>query len=188
MKKTLFLTLALCIMAGVTLSAQESTFLKKDNVVSVGVGFGGNLYAWTAGSGIKKMPVFSLTYDYCLMDNLFDEKSSLGIGGIVAYTQAKWDGAGWGWKTSNIVIGARGTFHYALVNNLDTYAGMMLGYNIFNHKWTGSGYSQGYKVGNSGFAYSFFAGARYYFTDAIAAVGELGYGYAIINVGVSFKF
>jgi hypothetical protein len=186
--KKLFLTLAVCIFAATCMSAQQPTFMKGDNVVNVGIGLGGNLYGWYSGGGISKLPVLSASFEHCIIDNLFDEKSSLGVGGLLAYTQAKYNDSGWGWKTSNIVIGARGALHYALVDKLDTYVGMMLGYNIYSFKYTGTGYYDNYGHGNSGLAFSIFAGARYYFTDAIAAFAELGYGYAILNLGVSFKF
>jgi hypothetical protein len=186
--KKLFLSLLLCVFAIVCVQAQESTFLKNDNVVNAGIGFGGNLYGWTAVGGISKLPTFSVSYERCIMDNLFDEKSSLGVGGLFAYTSAKWKGSGYGWKSSNMVIGVRGTFHYALVNKLDTYGGMLMGYNIYSHKWNGNYEGLGHKSGSSGFAWNFFVGARYYFTDAIAAYSELGFGYSIFNLGISFKF
>jgi len=31
---------------------------------------------------------------------------------------------------TNIIVGARGTFYYPLVNKLDTYPGAVIGYNI----------------------------------------------------------
>ena len=38
-----------------------------------------------------------------------------------------------------------------------------------------------------GLVYAGFIGARYYFTPKLAAMAELGYGIAILNIGVSFK-
>ena len=36
-------------------------------------------------------------------------------------------------------------------------------------------------------AYSWFVGARYYFTDKLAGMAELGYGITYLNLGVSLK-
>jgi len=187
MKKHLFLTLAISFGMIVSASAQQPTFLKGDNVVSLGVGLGGYLGTgnWT-GTGVKKTPLLTASFDHCIIDNLFDEKSSIGVGGLIGYKSIKWVDY---WKSTYFVLGARGTFHYALVDKLDTYAGLHLGYDIANSKWIGSGSSHGHTTyGASGFSYGFFAGARYYFTDAIAVFAELGYGYSVLNVGVSFKF
>ena len=183
MKRNLFLTLSICFGIIASASAQQPAFLKGDNVVSLGVGLGGYLGTgnWT-GSGIKKTPLLVASFDHCIMDNLFDEKSSIGIGGLVGYKSIKWADY---WKTTYIVIGARGSFHYALVDKLDTYAGLHLGYDIANTKWIGHDTGS---AGASGFSYGFFVGARYYFTDAIGAFAELGYGYSVLNLGVAFKF
>jgi len=187
MKKNLFLTLAICAIVGVTASAQQPTFWNKDNVVNIGVGLGGNLYSGSYYSGASRLPFISASFEHCLLDNLFDSKSSLGIGGILGYTQAKWDGDYWGYKSSNIIIGARGALHYALVDKLDTYAGFTLGYNIVSWKWTGTGHGDSGSA-KSNVTYGFYAGARYYFTDAIGAFAEVGYGYTILTLGLSFKF
>ncbi len=40
----------------------------------------------------------------------------------------------------------------------------------------------------SGLVSSFFIGGRYYFSDSMAAMLELGYGVAYLNLGVAFKF
>ena len=186
----LCMALAICMISTVPASAQEPVFGKGDNVVSLGVGLGGSLYNGYGykGSGFSRMPAFSLAFERCIIDELFDEKSSLGIGALLGYTSAKYNDSGWGWKSTDIMIGARGALHYALVNKLDTYAGMMLGYNINTWKWTGYDWSTTGKSGSSGLSYAIFAGARYYFTDSIAAFAELGFGYSIINVGIALKF
>jgi len=188
MKRNLFLTLAILAIVSLTASAQQPTFWNKDNIVNIGVGLGGNLYSGGYYSGANKIPFISASFEHCLMDNLFNDKSSLGVGGILGFTQAKWDGGhGWGYKSTNVVIGARGALHYALVDKLDTYAGLALGYNIVSWKWTGTG-SNERGSGSSGLTYGFYAGARYYFTDAIGAFAEVGYGYTILTLGLSFKF
>jgi hypothetical protein len=168
--------------------SSRKTFERQEgqkNTVSLGAGFGGTLYS--GHSDFNRLPVFFLSYERCVIDNLFNEKSALGIGGLIGYSSAKYDDFGWGWTSTDITIGARGALHYSLVDKLDTYAGVMAGYNINKWKWTDD-WSYDDHSGNSGFAYSVFAGARYYLIDSLAAFAEFGYGYTYVNVGLSFKF
>ena len=185
MNKHFLLTISICVIASISTSAQQPVFMKKDNVINLGVGIGGTLYSgYGHHSGVNRIPFLSVSFEHCIMDNLFDERSSLGVGGLVGYTSLRVPDV---WTVSNIVIGARGALHYALVDNLDTYAGLTIGYNIHSWKWIESSWGTS-TTGNSGLSYAFFAGARYYFTSAIAAFAELGYGYSIINLGLSFRF
>lgn len=74
--------------------------------------------------------------------------------------------------------------------NLDLYAGLMASYNLLNYSYEdNSGFNSG-NTGNFGNAagLTLFAGARYYFSDNLAAFAELGYGVAYLNLGISLKF
>ena len=62
----------------------------------------------------------------------------------------------------------------------------MLGYNIASYSVSG-GYT-GTNNHGSGLGYSFLLGARWFFTNNLAAFAELGYGVSVINAGISFKF
>jgi hypothetical protein len=175
--------LTIAVTTSVAVNAQESTFVEGDNIVGVSIGFGGYYRGLGAWDNVRRVPALTLYYDACLFDNLFDEKSSLGIGGILGYASAKVKDS---WKSSHIVIGARSALHYALVNKLDTYAGVMLGYDIYSWKWIGI--DMGNAVAGGGFDYSLFLGARYYLTDNFAGFAEIGYGTAILNLGLNLKF
>jgi hypothetical protein len=183
MKKLILLFVAVAFSLTQML-AQESTFAKGDKVLNLGVGFGGRY----TGSGMTtSVPPLSVSFEVGVKDGVL-EKGSIGIGGILAYSSHKWEYAGWGWKYTSIIIGARGTFHYPLANKLDTYTGLLLGYDISTA--TEFGTSSGYAYDNSygGLSYAWFVGARYYFSDAFAAFGELGVGITILNLGVAIKF
>jgi len=187
------LILVLCIgFCSIPLLAQQSTFMKGDQVAGLAIGIGGNLHSGLGyGSGMTRIPAVSGLYEYCIMDNLWDEKSSLGVGGVLGFAYAKWNAReyGYGWKCTNFIIGARGSLHYALVDKLDTYTSLMLGANVVSWKWTGDYDAHGRKgSAGSGLALMWNVGARYYFTDNFAAFGELGYGFAILNLGVCMKF
>jgi hypothetical protein len=177
--KKLLLVLLVAVFSLTQLIAQESTFKKGDNVVNLGIGFGSTYYSSLYTS---RAPALSVSFETNIKDGILD-KGSIGVGGYLGYSSASYSDH---WKTSSVVIGARGSFHYPLVNKLDTYTGLLLGYNIYSFTYE-SGY-RGSAGTSSGFILAWFAGARYYFTDKFAVMGEIGYGISYLTLGVSFKF
>jgi hypothetical protein len=164
--------------------AQESTFAKGDKVLNLGIGFGGR---YTGTGMTTSVPPIGASFEVGVKDGVL-EKGSIGVGGMLAYSSHKWEYSGWGWKYTSIVIGARGTFHYPLANKLDTYTGLLLGYDISTAKEFGVSSGYNYDSSYGGLTYAWFAGARYYFSDAFAAFAELGVGVTILNIGVTLKF
>ena len=163
----------------------QNTFNKGDKVLNLAIGLGNRLYSGSAYSKIT--PAISGSFEVGVIDELFDENSSLGVGGYVGYTSAEYTyGPGYGWKYTDIVIGARGLVHYQLVDDLDSYAGAMLGYDIVSSKTFGTGVFDG-SASASGVDFALFVGGRYYFTEKIAGLLELGYGIAYLNLGVAIK-
>lgn len=187
MKKITILLCALALTLGA--KAQSPTFSQSDFVINAGIGFGTSLYS---GSYYKStLPPVSISAEYGVADDFLTSDMTLGIGGYLGFAGSKYeinDGYGnkYGWKYNYTVIGARGVVHYPFVDKLDTYAGVMLGYNIIN--FTEIGNVPGLYSSDSGHPiFSLFAGARYYITDNFALMGELGYGIAYLNLGVAFK-
>ena len=165
-------------------SGGQNTFREGDKIINIGFGLGSSLY--TGSDYTSRTPPISASFELGVKDNLFDEKSSLGVGGYLGYTGAKWEESGYGFKYKSFVIGVRGAVHYQLVEKLDTYTGLMLGYNIasassFGTDWGLTASAKG------GIAYNWFIGGRYSFSDKIAGMVELGYGVAILNLGVAIK-
>lgn len=175
----------ICIASIALAGFSQNAFVKDSKVINVGIGIGNTLY----GSGFSGLiPPISASFEYGVKDNLFNDKSSIGVGGYFGYSGAKMDYSTWGYRYSSFIIGARGAFHYQFVDKLDTYAGLMLGYNISTVTEYGS--VPGFATGASsvgGFTWSTYIGARYYFTNKIAAMAEIGYGIAYLNLGVAFK-
>lgn len=175
MKKILVLLVIACFSL-TQVSAQESTFDKGDKVVNLGLGLGSSLYS---SGGI--IPPLSASFEVGVVDNII-ERGVIGVGGYLGF-------ASYGhrdfYRVTNIVIGPRGTFHYPFVDKLDTYAGLMIGYNVVSWNWDNS---PGLETAGSGLVSSFFIGGRYYFSDSMAAMLELGYGIAYLNLGVAFRF
>jgi len=183
--KKLLLSLMVFVFVLTQLVAQESTFEKGDKALNLGIGIGSTLYS---GSYYKSgIPPISASFEVGVADGILD-KGTIGVGGYLGYSSHKWDYLGWGWKYTNIIIGARGNFHYPLVDRLDTYTGLLLGYNIATSKEFGNsvpGYD--YSASSGGVAYAWFVGARYYFTDKFAVMAELGYGITYLNLGIALK-
>jgi len=166
------------------LQAQESMFNLGDKVVNLGIGLGNTLYGGSYYT--RGVPPVSLSYEQAIVDEVL-EKGVIGVLGYVGYTSYKYDYLGWGYKYSNIIIGAGGLFHYPLIDKLDTYAGILLGYNIANATEFGTPIGWEYDVTSGGIVFSGFVGARYYFSEKFAAFGQLGYGIAYLTLGVSIR-
>jgi hypothetical protein len=186
--KKLLLSLLVVVFSLTQLLAQESTFKKGDKVVNIGIGLGSTLYT---GTGYKMgIPPISASFETGVV-NLLNDKASIGVGGYLGYSSHKYSYAYYtytdSWSYSNFIIGARGAFHYALVSKLDTYAGLILGFNIASSKWTGTGTETSHSS-TGGLVSSEFVGARYYFSDSFAVMGELGYGITYLNLGIALKF
>ena len=189
MKKIFALVAAVVVAFGA--SAQIE---KGDVVVTAGVGVGNTVY----GSGYSNalLPI-SLGGEFCVTEELFGVSGlCLGVGPSVSYTQAKQDYSelikGAGYKFSSVIVEAKGYVHYNLfkVDELDTYVALALGWNVASAKPYGWGENNDFmKVDSaSGFYYAFAVGARYWFTDAIGANLEAGYGMSFLKAGVTFKF
>ncbi|MBL7966610.1 MAG: hypothetical protein JNK09_06380 [Prolixibacteraceae bacterium] len=159
---------------------------KGEKILNLGVGLGTALYSGSGYTG--SVPPISGALEVVIKDDLFDGNGAIGVGGYLGYAAYKWKYSGYdyGWKYSNIIVGPRGYLHYNLIEQLDTYAGVMLGYNIVSSKWYGSGSSIG-DASSGGVIFSGFIGARYFFNEKVAAMAELGSGIAYLNLGVAIK-
>lgn len=187
MKRILVTALCCVCISGFLLS--QNVFVKGDKVIDLSVGLGSYL---TLTGGSTTIPPLTAAFEVCVKDNLFNEKSSLGIGGLLSYSSSKWESyymGTYGWKYTDFLIGGRGVLHYQFVEKLDTYTGILLGFNIASSKTYGTyDPSYGSQDSSGGLVYGAFVGARYYFTDQFAVLAELGYGIAVLNLGISYKF
>ena len=184
MKRIITMVVAIMMVAPL-IQAQESLFNKGDKVINLGIGLGNTLYSGSYYT--RGVPPISISYEQAVKDSIL-EKGVIGIMGYVGYTSYKYDYLGWGYKYSNIIVGVGGLFHYPLVNKLDTYAGLLLGYNISSAKEFGIPSGWVYESTSGGFVFSGFIGARYYFNDKFAVFAQLGYGVAYFTIGASLKF
>ncbi|MBN1924971.1 MAG: hypothetical protein JW798_03980 [Prolixibacteraceae bacterium] len=159
MKK--LITLSILLIIAFSVKAVEPIFVKGDKVINLGIS--ADWYTTVSASG-----------EMCIADGII-EKGSIGVGAFAGYGIAI---SSYYSNSSRILVGARGAFHYPFIDKLDTYAGLALGarYSIYT-------YSSNY----FGLSYGGFVGARYYFSEKLAAFAEAGYGLGYLTVGVAFK-
>ena len=179
MKRILLISMLLVI--AVSLSFSQIAYKKGDQVINLGIGLGG--FAGVYGTG-----GIAITggYEYGVNENI-------SLGGVLGYSSSSEDFFYGSWKYTYFLIGARGAYHLDLFHNpnIDTYGGILLGYNIVSASTTwNSGYSNffgSYSASSSYLEYGIFIGGRYYFNPKWAVQAELGYGLGILNVGIAYK-
>jgi hypothetical protein len=145
MKRILLISLLLVL--ALSISFGQIAYKKGDQVGSFMFGIGSFVYTSDATSTV---PPLSIAYDFGYNENI-------SFGGLLSYTASKyeWNSSyyNYGYKDtwSYIVIGARGAYHYDLLHNsnVDTYAGLMLGYNISSFSETTTGNTPSYWTGGS---------------------------------------
>lgn len=185
MKNTLFAVAMLTLLS--TASFAKSAYDPNAKIAQFGIGLGGlgGFY------GSSNLPVLSAGADFGI-DRMFS------AGGRIGYTSSSFESpyfigvtrSLYRWKYTYITIAGRGSYHYPIENNkLDLYGGLDLGYNIVSAKYEGDVTGRTFASSASG-SYMFFGvhvGGRYYFSETFAVFSELGYGFGILNVGISMK-
>jgi hypothetical protein len=117
---------------------------------------------------------------------------SIGIGGFLGYSSSIYEytyfNSVWNTKFYNYLVGAMSSCQYSINEKLSIYGGASLGLNVESIK---SAFSDlpGYNTNDNNITYiwSCYAGGRYYFSDKFAAMAEIGYGIAWLNLGVAVK-
>ncbi len=175
MKKIFLTTLTLLFAITIFNESQAQKFQQGQMDLNLGVGL-----APTFGTGDVGLPL-SLSLDYGLNDQI-------SLGGYLGYAGSSDEVPFLGKISYNyIIVGARGAYHFELTEKLDTYAGVLLGYNIASVKIENEIPGAPEPDAAGGFAYSLFAGARYHFSEKIGVFGEVGYGISILNLGLTVK-
>jgi hypothetical protein len=188
-KVALALSLMMAMVWSTQIKAQDN-FDKGTGVAQVTIGFPQLLGSFSYDT---RIPAIAVAYDHCIIDGLIDGNASVGVGGIIGISGSKYDigtigGEPYGYKYTYILFGARGTFHYQWIDGLDTYAGVLLAGYAANGEYYGRNVPFTAGPDSGGAFAGAFAGAKYYFTDNLSVLGEVGYGIAVLNVGLGFKF
>ena len=165
MKK--FLTLLVVAVMGFTAieanaqanASADAMFAKNDLWGSFTFGFGD-------GFGQR------VAVDYCVVDGWLDGKASLGIGASLNNTIS------WNFAVDALSLIANCSFHYQLIESLETYAVLGLGGGIVMAPQSFGG----------GFDWTAAAGLRYFFVPKVALNLEVGHTAAcFVNLGVTFR-
>ncbi|MCX6137463.1 MAG: hypothetical protein NTV54_08225 [Ignavibacteriales bacterium] len=173
MKKILAVALALMLVATSAL-AQRVLLKDGDQYAGVKLALGS-----IGGASIG----YVASYERGIQDNI-------GVGGTIAYSGYSEDYFGWGkWKYTNIFIAVNGTYHYDVLKNekLDTWGGLLLGYNAASVSWDGPGGSYVSPTAG-GIVFGLSANGRYFVTDKLAVAASIGVGMGILSIGVDYKF
>lgn len=172
--KKFFLTVPFFLIAFLfsnTLNAQ--TFEKGDFNIGAGIGLGSTL---GGGTPIAIHAEYGITEDISLG----------GYGSFASYSSGY---AGFNYKWTYTVIGARASYHFNTLLDLpekfDVYGGLGL-YNYGVKVTTSSGSSYSGPL-SDGIHFGAHVGGRYYFTDNLAAFVDLGNGIAYFQTGISYK-
>ena len=176
MFKKVFLA-ALALIGSVSLANAQEVFHKGTTAINAGIGLGSYYNSLS-------IPPLSVSLDYGVADNLINgNNGSISVGGFAGYAASSYSSSVYKTTYSYISLGGRGAFHYQFAPKLDTYAGLMLSYDIVSSNYDAfANYIKGSRVD-----WSIFLGTRYYFTEKIGAFAELGYGFYNLNLGVTFK-
>ncbi len=157
-------------------SSNAQEFSIDDNVISAGIGLGGNYGSFSTSS---QTPGLSLQYERGVWGIV--GRDVISLGGYLGYKSYTYDAGIADDKWTYTIVGIRGAYHFNGINvqNLDIYGGAMLSYNILSFEGSGNY--------GSDLAATGFIGGRWYFSNSFATMAEIGYGVANITVGVSLK-
>lgn len=184
MKKIfVFLSFAFCAFS---VSAQDNAFQTGTGMLRASVGVLPTFGSSFSGGGYssKWTPPLSISYEYGISDRV-----SIGLMGGYA-TQKIVDQSDNGFKYNHLLIGARGSYHFATTESFDPYFGVLLGYNKVSVSDVGSSSSSGSfgSVSASGVLPGGYLGMNYYFTPGFGVHAEIGYGIAVATAGITFSF
>lgn len=190
-----YLAAAALSLAFIAPSQVDAQAFEQGNMgLNLGVGVGGYSYGYGGIAGVR--PGFNASFDVGVKDI---GPGTLGIGAYFGYKSSRntsryLTNYAYDVRYTNMAIGLRGNYHWNEwhgVDNLDVYAGMMLGYDIATYKdntvYNGTIYGSSFSAANR-VAYAGYVGGRYLFTDIFGAYAELGFGFTVLNVGLTLVF
>jgi hypothetical protein len=189
MKRSMFVLFSLVLFTTVhagVMDGPANPYLHKGDII-----VGGKLAlvgVYGAGAGFILNGEYGFKEGFLSIPNF---PTSLGLGGSIGYSGYSEDYGAWGkYSYTNFLILVTGYYHVQLIKNapIDTYAMLNVGVNIATASYDGS-LNGAPDVSNSdgGFTIGSGIGARYYFTNRLAAVGEVGFGMGVIRIGLDFK-
>ncbi|MEM1328325.1 MAG: outer membrane beta-barrel protein [Bacteroidota bacterium] len=183
MKRTFIILISLLSIIGMQqataqISSGNPNFQQGDIDINAGVGLIRTFYSGAS----TVLPPLSISGEYGINDKI-------SVGGFMGFSTARESWYGADYNYSFFILGARASYHFTIWEQLDTYGGLMLGYNKVSVSYDdafGSDFID-YDVAADAMALSAYVGARYPISDKFTVYGELGYGISVLNIGASFK-
>ncbi len=165
------LILLVALFVGAISGASAQSFNGDSRYFGVSLGF-------FSGEGVP----ITINYEQAVTDNI-------GVGGLIGFAGYSKDFYGGEVKYSNVLIGAKGNYHFLDNAKWDVYAGLILGYNASSAKvnWDGDDLGD-YDASAGGLIIGGTVGARYIITEQFAAMAEIGYGLGLISIGATYSF
>ena len=134
------------------------------------------------------VPTFNAAFDYAFLGNVINQHGSVSGGLYMGFGRGSKKDGGYKLIDGRWRIGTRGALHYTWVTNLDTYAGLSVGYRSDKYKLKDNNGNTSDSTPDSHFDCFGFAGARYDF-GGIAVYSELAFtNFAFFQIGVAFMF
>lgn len=168
------ITLILMLLGLFTFTSQAQAPLEQGGIqINAGLG----LSSWG-------LPIYG-GFEYGIGNNI-------SIGGELSFRSKSESYGDSKWKSSYTSIAGIANYHFNELLNIpsqfDFYAGLSLGYSIFNSKYDGPGDYDYSGSGGSGLYLSGQVGGRYFFSDNVAVNLELGGGNVFSGgkIGVTF--
>jgi len=184
--------IAICVALFSMISAHAQFEIGSKNL-NLGIGFGGYLSYSSAGD-FTSSPTLFAAYDQGIIDNI--GPGTIGVGGFAAFKTASYNyNYSGGYKDSgrwtDLVIGARGTYHYPIeVDKLDVYGVFNLGLVLESYKYTSTFpgvVASNYDYNDSFLYYAVNAGATYQVSPKFGVFAEVGYDIAWLKAGINLK-
>jgi outer membrane protein W len=185
MKKIILLT-TIFFSSFATINAQQLS--EGNSMINLGVGLSSY---YTSGSGYNmSLPPVEGTFEYMITENI-----SVGafVGAYGSKYETNFDIAyNFSSKFSYIDGGALGNFHFVNDDKFNAYVGAKLGYvSVSTSTDSNDDYLnellETLDYTDSGIIYGVQLGGRYFVSEKFAINAELGYGVALLKVGVTFK-
>jgi hypothetical protein len=157
-------------------SSMKAQDVKGVNFINAGIGVGTYGFVGTGG-----LPI-TASFEHGFSKNI---SAGLNLG----FIQRKYADD---WKYTYLVFGARGSYHFNEVLNvqnekLDVYGGISLNYRHYKIKY-GHDIDDYYGSASGGEVdFGIHAGGRYLFSPKVGAFAELGYGISPLELGITFK-
>lgn len=187
--KKLFTILAIALLMAASQTSQAQLFSEGNNVLNLGVGFGG-IYSY--GYSASFSPSYNISFEHgvkVLGPGTLGVGLKYGhIGAKYGYTSGTYN---YDWKWSNNVAALRVTYHpdFLSGDNWEVYGAADIGLWMWKETYNSNDpYDMhDYNQSASTPVVYFQVGGRYYFTNAIGVFGELGYDVTYVKGGIAIN-